>query len=86
MTKPIGHSKLLKKALTSSCILSPPDYSKDFLLYLAVAKSTMGMVLVLEGNDHLENVIYYLYRELIGPEFSYSHVEKLALEAVHVIQ
>ena len=36
----------LKKALTSAPLLSPPDYSRDFLLYLATAESTIGMVLV----------------------------------------
>ena len=42
----------LKKALTSFPILSPLDFGKDFLLYLAASESTMGMVLVQEGNDH----------------------------------
>ena len=36
----------LKKALSSTPILSPPDYSKDFILYLAASESTIGMVLV----------------------------------------
>jgi len=36
----------LKKALTSALVLSPPDYSKDFLLYLATIEATIGMVLV----------------------------------------
>ena len=36
----------LKKALTSAPLLSPPDYSRDFLLYLAAVESTLGMVLV----------------------------------------
>ena len=36
----------LKKALVSAPLLSPPDYGRDFLLYLAAAESTMGMVLV----------------------------------------
>jgi len=76
----------LKKDLTSSPILSPLDYSKDFLLYLAAVESTMGMVLVKEGEDHLEHVIYYLSRALMGLELAYSHVEKLALAAVHVVQ
>lgn len=76
----------LKKALTSAPILSPPDFSRDFLHYLAASESIMGIVLVQEGNDHLENMIYYLSRALIGPELAYSHVDKLALAAVHAIQ
>ena len=40
----------LKKTLTSAPLLSPPDYSRDFLLYLAVVESTIGMVLVQEDD------------------------------------
>jgi hypothetical protein len=31
-------------------------------------------------------MIYYLSRGLIGPELNYSHIEKLALAAVHAVQ
>lgn len=37
---------VLKQALISSLLLSPPYYGWYFLLYLAVAESTIGMVLV----------------------------------------
>jgi hypothetical protein len=33
-----------------------------------------------------EYVIYYLSRVLVGLELNYSHIEKLALTAVHVVQ
>jgi hypothetical protein len=36
----------LKHALTTAPLLRPPNYNKDFLLYLAAAESTIGMVLV----------------------------------------
>lgn len=35
-----------QKALLSAPLLSPPDCSRDFLLYLAASESTIGMVLV----------------------------------------
>jgi hypothetical protein len=76
----------LKHALTSSPLLRPPDYNKDFLLYLAAAESTIDMVLVQEDDLLEEHVIYYLSRGLVGPELNYSHIEKLALAAVHVVQ
>jgi hypothetical protein len=76
----------LKHALTTAPLLRPPNYNKDFLLYLAVAESTIGMVLVQEDDLFSEYVIYYMIRGLVGPELNYSHIEKLALAAVHVIQ
>jgi len=75
----------LKKALASSPLLSPPDYSRDFLLYLAVAESTIGMVLVQEYDTLCEHIIYYLSRGLVGPKMLYSPIEKLALEVSHVV-
>jgi hypothetical protein len=50
----------LKRALTSVPLLRPPNYNKDFLLYLATAESTIGMVLVQEDDSLEEHVIYYL--------------------------
>jgi hypothetical protein len=50
----------LKHALTSTPLLRPPNYNKDFLLYLVVAESTIGMVLVQEDDLLKEYVIYYL--------------------------
>jgi hypothetical protein len=44
------------------------------------------MVLVQEDDLLEEHVIYYLSRGLFGPELNYSHVEKLALAAIHVVQ
>ena len=75
----------LKKALTSAPLLSPHDYSRDFLLYLATAESTIGMVLVQEDDALAEHVIYYLSRGLVGPELRYTQIEKLALAAVHAV-
>ena len=76
----------LKKALVSAPLLSPPDYGRDFILYLTAVESTIGMVLVQEDDALTEHVIYYLSRGLIGPELRYSPVEKLALAAVHAVQ
>jgi hypothetical protein len=44
------------------------------------------MVLVQEDDSHDEHVIYYLIRSLTTTEAKYLHVEKLALEAVQVVQ
>jgi hypothetical protein len=39
-----------------------------------------------EDPNGKEHVIYYLIKSLSGPELRYSHVEKLALAAVIVVQ
>jgi hypothetical protein len=78
--------QVLKCTLMSSPLLWPPNYNKYFLLYLVPAESTIDMVLVQEDDLLEEHVIYYLSQGLVGPELNYSHVEKLALEVVHVVQ
>ena len=76
----------LKRALASAWVISPPDYSRDFLLYVAASMETIGMVLVQEDEELQEHVIYYLSRNLIDTEIRYSHVEKLSLATVHAFQ
>ena len=44
------------------------------------------MVLVQETDDDQEHVVYYLSKSLSSPKIRYSHVEKLALVAVIVVQ
>ena len=50
----------LKQALVSALVISPPNYSHDFLIYVAVSMETIGMVLVQEDEELQEHVIYYL--------------------------
>jgi hypothetical protein len=50
----------LKHTLTTAPLLRPPNYNKDFLLYLAAAESTIGMVLVQEDDSFSEYMICYL--------------------------
>ena len=55
-------------------------------MYLVASDSTIGMVLVQEGEYNNEHVIYYLSQNLRPKKIKYSHVEKLTLEAVQVVQ
>ena len=75
----------LKWALASAPMLSPPDYSHDFFIYVAISMKTVGMVLVQEDEDLHEHVIYYLRWNLIDVETRYSHVKKLALATIHAV-
>jgi hypothetical protein len=67
-------------------LLFPPDYSRDYFLYLAASEYTIGMVLVQEDDAHDEHVIYYLSWSLTSTEIKYQHVEKLALAVVQAVQ
>jgi hypothetical protein len=76
----------LKRDLTNTPLLHPPNYVKYGILYLVASTSTISMVLVQEGDDGIEHVNYYLSQSLSGPELRYSHVKKLALVANITIQ
>jgi hypothetical protein len=76
----------LKHALTTAPLLRPPNYNKDFLLYLALAESIISMVLGQEDDFILKYVIYYLSQGLVGSKLNYFHIKKLALAAIHVVQ
>ena len=58
----------LKHALTHAPLLHPPDYHRDYFLYLAASDATIGMVLVQEDDSNNEHVIYYLSRNLTKTE------------------
>ena len=67
-------------------MVSPPDYSHDFFIYVVASMEMVGMVLVQEDEDLHEYVIYYLSQNLIDAKIHYSHEEKLALATVHAVQ
>ena len=76
----------LKLTLTHTPLLFPPDYGRDYFLYLAASESTIAMVLFQEDDSHDSHVLYYLSGSLTNIETKYLHMEKLALAAVQVIQ
>ena len=77
--------KASKKALLSALLLRPPDYTKDFILYMDASESTIGVVPVQEDDELQEHVVYYLIQALAGPKLRYLHIEQLALAAVYVV-
>ena len=67
-------------------MLSPPNYCRDFLIYVAASMEMVGMVFVQEDEELHEHVIYYLSLNLIDAKICYSHVEKFSLATVHAVQ
>ena len=55
-------------------------------MYIAASATTIAMVLVQDNLHGQEHVIYYANKNLIDSETNYSHVEKLALATVIVVQ
>ena len=47
----------LKHALTHAPVLQPPDYTKDYSLYVAASLSTIGVVLVQTDEHNQEHMI-----------------------------
>ena len=67
-------------------MFSPPDYSRDFFIYVVASMETVGMVLVQEDEELHEHVVYYLSQNLIDAKIRYSHVENLSLDTIHAVQ
>jgi hypothetical protein len=65
----------LKHALTNTPLLHPPDYVRDYIIYLDASITTISMVLIQEDYNGDEHVIYYLSKSLSGLKIRYSHVE-----------
>jgi len=55
---------VLKHALTNAPLLHPPNYHRDYFVYLATSNSTIGIVLFQEDDSDSEHVVYYLSRSL----------------------
>ena len=67
----------IEKSFAVGTFITSTRLSRDFILYLAASESTIGVVLVQEDDKLVEHVVYYL---------RYSHIEKLALVVVYVVQ
>jgi hypothetical protein len=52
----------LKKVLVSTPLLKPPDYSRDYLLYIFASEDTIGMVLVQEDDKSTSTLFIILVK------------------------
>ena len=76
---------VVKDNLVRTSLMYPPNYQNDYFLYIVTAETTITMVLV-QVEDGIENLIYYLSRNLNNTEVKYSYIEKVALAAIQAVQ
>ena len=68
----------LKRYLTSLPLLSKPSSGETLYLYLTVSKSALSEALVQE-DEGIQKLMYYVSRSMNGPETRYQRLEKLVL-------
>ena len=76
----------LKHALTSAPLISPPNFERDFILYISVSTYSIARVLIKEDDTGNKHVIYYVSKNLVGAPVSYLHEDKLVMAIVFSIQ
>jgi len=76
----------LKHALTSTPLILPRDFDRDFILYISASTNSATGVLIQEDYEEIEHVIYYFSNNVISSSISYSHEEKLVLAIVFSVQ
>ena len=81
--------RLLKATLSSSPVLSSPDFTKRFFLQTDASERGVGAVLSQYGEDGTDRPIAYFSRKLLPREQNYSTIEKeclaikLSVQAFH---
>ncbi|KAL1204628.1 putative mitochondrial protein [Cardamine amara subsp. amara] len=73
--------KQFKVYLTTPPVLSKPDTKKRLYLYISVSQHAVSGVIVREDRGD-KWLIYYISKNLTGPETHYTMMEKLALAVV----
>ena len=67
-------------------MICPPEFDRDFTLYISASTYSIAGVLIQEDDNAVEHVIYYVSKNLASPPVSYSHEEKLALAVMFSVQ
>ncbi len=76
----------LKYALTRAPILTPPDYSKPFIIRTDASKDGLGGVLLQINEDKLEVPIYFESRSLSPSESNYSVTDLEGKAVYHCVK
>jgi len=69
----------IKAYLTKHPVLVSPVSGKLFLLYVRAMDHSLGVVLAKNNDEGVEQVIYYLSRNLIGAESRYNQSKRSVL-------
>ena len=69
----------IKVYLTSPPVLKLPRQGKPLILYLALEENAMGAILVQEGLEGVEHVVYYLSKKFMPYKEKYNLVQKTYL-------
>ena len=76
--------KILKKALISTLIIQPPDWSLPFEIMCDASDYAVGVVLG-QTKDKKHHAIAYASKTLTGPQLNYATTEKELLAIVFAI-
>jgi hypothetical protein len=76
----------LKEVLSHAPLISPPEYDRDYILYLLASVLSVAGVHIQLGDDGRKHVIYYISKNLSGPSLKYNHEEKLSLAVFLTVQ
>jgi hypothetical protein len=76
----------LKKRLSKAPVLIPPNWEKDFEVYVDASNFAIGSVLSQKDNKGKDKPIYFTSRQLSATERNYSVTEREALGMVYSVQ
>ena len=75
----------LKRLLTSSHVMAPPDINKPYKIYTDACDYAIGGILVQDSDDGVERVIQYISHTLSTTQRKWPTIEKEAYAVVHCI-
>ena len=79
-------SNALKQKLVITLILVPPNWDKDFHIYVDASNKALGSVLTKKDEKVRDHLIYYASRQLVQAKKNYSVTEREALGMIFSVQ
>jgi hypothetical protein len=76
----------LKRKLTTAPILIPPNWDKDFEVYVDASNVAIGSILSQKDEKGHDRPIYYASRQLVPAEKNYTVTEREALGMIYSVQ